>query len=353
MENNEYIDAREIKTSANAPKNVEYFRAPFARRVFACFLDAIIFLFVAVCCFLGFRGIATNSKTYKEKDNELLALKIDSSLYTYDSNNVVKDTISVLDSSPEHNALSRKVVASKTIDKFYEFAKERVDEKTYTVMVEDYNVFRLNSSMKINGQNMFLKNGDLIAENDELIASASGNGSPIYKEYYEKCYKKFIDDHLQGYLNTKIPGYLELNKYIVKTLILAEILPSFFVSFLLIYYLPGFIFRHGRSSFGKRLYKIGSVDGKCLSPTWVRYTAKTSLFLLELLLAIPSFGVTLLISFTMMVVSKNKQGFSDYVTGLTEVKLESNKIYMNYDEADLENINTHREPVKFTTKNFQ
>ena len=41
MENNEFIDAKDIETSANSPKNIEYIRAPFARRVFACFLDAI------------------------------------------------------------------------------------------------------------------------------------------------------------------------------------------------------------------------------------------------------------------------------------------------------------------------
>lgn len=352
MENNEFIDAKDIETSANSPKNIEYIRAPFPRRVFACFLDAIIFLFVALCCFLGCREIVTKSKTYQAKDNELTTLKVGSGLYSYDANNVLKDTIGILDTAPEHNAQSRKIAAEKEINTFFAFAKERVDEATYKVMMDDYDAFRTNSSMAINGTKMFVEIDGVIVENEELISTASGNGSPIYKEYYEKCYKKFIDDHLQGYLNTKIPGYLDLNKYIVKMLVLAEILPAFLVSFVITYYVPGFIFKRGRSTFGKRLYKVASIGPNCVSPSVLRYTARTGLFLLELILAFPSFGATLLISFTMMAVSKHKQGFPDYMTGINEVRTETNKIYMSIDEADLDNIETHKEAIKFTTKNF-
>lgn len=352
MEENEYIEEKKYESSIMTFKNIEYTKAPFARRAFACFLDAIIFLFVFLCCFLLTRKITIDNKNYKKNINELTEIKLASGLYDRDPNNVVTDTITILDKAPEHNPYSRKRAAANAIEKFYTFAKDySSSEEAYSKMVQDYKDFRLDPSMSVDGTPMFVVVDDEIVENEALISTASGKTSNIYKEYYEKCYKAFMDDYLQGCLNTKIPRYLELNKYIVKVLIVAEVLPAFVVSFVVVYYVPGLIFKHGRSSFGKRLYNIASVDANCLSPSLLRYTAKTALFLFELVLAFPSFGATLLISFSMMALSKQKQGFPDYVCQINEVKIENNKIYMSFDEADLDNVQTHKKAIDFKAQN--
>ena len=53
-----------------------------------------------------------------------------------------------------------------------------------------------------------------------------------------------------------------------------------------------------------------------------------------------------------MVFSKEKQGFPDYMLSLIEVDMSRTKIYLSYSEADLDKVNSHREPVDFHVPNF-
>ena len=49
----------------------------------------------------------------------------------------------------------------------------------------------------------------------------------------------------------------------------------------------------------------------------------------------------------MMVFTRRKQGFPDYMLGLTEIDANKQKIYFNKYEISLENATDHKEAVKF------
>ena len=74
--------------------------------------------------------------------------------------------------------------------------------------------------------------------------------------------------------------------------------------------------------------------------------------LIELRGAIPvaaSFGLPYIVSFSIMVFSKKKQGFPDYMLGLQEIDTSKSKIYNSMEEIQLDQITPHRKPVDFTS----
>ena len=102
----------------------------------------------------------------------------------------------------------------------------------------------------------------------------------------------------------------------------------------LTYLVPPLIFKRGRKTIGKLIYKIGLVDSKCLNVSTGRFLIRYCIFFLaEIVLSVFSFCVPLLISFSMMCFSKNKQGFPDYMLGINEVETGDNKIYYSMDEC--------------------
>ena len=132
-------------------------------------------------------------------------------------------------------------------------------------------------------------------------------------------------------------------------LIFGEILPAYCLSGILIYLLPTFIFRRGRKTFGKAIYHIGVVDSRVLNCSLPRSLAKFSIFYFgELILSLFSFGLPFLVSFSIMVFSKKKQGFPDYMLGLEEVDTSEMKIFNDLVEIKLNEITPHKKAVDFT-----
>ena len=355
----EIINPTEI-VSPDKKHEVIYYKPMFHRRVMANFLDILIFAFLLVSSFVLCRFIVSNTPDYQNNSAKLDQMRLDSGIYIKDNNDRVSDIITVLNSSTEYNSEYKKSKTSAAINKFLTYANSVCEDSDYQVIVKSYRDFRLSSSMvysnsesAYNGTPLFVTNeADEVVENPVLFETGAYVPN-IYGYYYSNAYSKYIDDYLQGYIVTKIPGYYELMKYFSMTLIFADILPAFVFSALITYYLPMIIFTRGRTTFGKALYKIGLVDSRVLSPTFARTTARFAIFFFaEMVLSLFTFGVPFLISFTMMLVTKHKKGFPDYMLGLTEIDMSRTKIYKSYDEADLDKINSYKEPVDFKVPNF-
>ena len=65
------------------------------------------------------------------------------------------------------------------------------------------------------------------------------------------------------------------------------------------------------------------------------------------LLSIITIGVPFIISTSMMLFTKKKQGFADYMLDLREIDTSTNKIYYSLEEINLSNIKPNHEPVDF------
>ena len=350
---NEIVSDSELATTGQKI-NVVYYRPKFTHRIFANLVDILIFVFLFISCFLGVREIIKITPTYKAKSEQLVQIKLDSGLYEYDDDNVLRDIISVLNYDKGQTAKSRVIRSKKAIDTFLSYAKSVATNERYEEIVKDYRDYRLSSDMVHNDIPMFVTNeADEVVENPALIESVESVSSQIYVTYYQKAYKPYIDDHLQAYLVIAIPHYKPIVSYQTNMLLWVNIFAVYCVTGLLVYLLPMLIFRRGRMTFGKLLYGIGLVDYNCLSPSLPRTLGRFAIFYFAILiLSLFTFGLPIIISFSLMVFSKNKQGFPDYMLRLVEVDGKRTKIYLSFQEVELEKTTPYKKPVDFKTRNF-
>ena len=345
--------------SPNKKREVIYYRPKFHRRVLANLIDIIIFAFIFSSLFVLNRFIVSQTNDFKQNTETLNNIKLSSGIYALDDNDQISDIVTILNNDTGQNNQYKKIKASQGIDTFLSYAKDVCEEQDYLEIKQNYDDFRMSDSLvytyedsSLNGTPLFvLDSENNIVENPVLFTP---NPAPtIYYYYYSNVYAKYIDNNVQGYLITKIPHYYNLMKYFSYMVIFADLLPAYLVSGILVFYIPTLCFRRNRYTLGKALYRIGLVDRRVLSPSFGRITARFAIFYFaELCLSIFTFGLPYLLSFSLMVFSKDKQGFPDYMLGLIEVDTSRTKIYKNYDEADLEHIDTHKDPVDFKVPNF-
>ena len=349
---NEIVSDSEVATNSQKI-DVLYYRPKLTHRVFANLVDILIFAFVFVSCFLGVREIIRATPSYKAKSQQLTQIKVDSGLYAYDDDNVLRDIVSVLNYDKGQSAKSIVNRSKKAIDNFLSYVQEVAPSK-YEEIVLDYRNFRLAEDMKYNNTPMFITNEENeVVENPVLTESVESISSPIYTEYYKKAYQPYIDNRLQAYLVISIPNYKPIITYQTNLLLWVNIFAVYCFTGFIVYLLPTLIFRRGRMTFGKALYGIGLVDANCLSPSLPRSIARFMIFYFAILiLSLFTFGLPIIISFSLMVFSKNKQGFPDYMLKLVEVDGRRTKIYLSFQEVELEKTMPYKKPIDFKPRSF-
>ena len=329
------IDGESKKSEG--PIEIVYTRAKFSRRIFANLVDLLIFALLAVCCFLTVRAIYCATPDYLEKESALTQMKLDSSLYVEDEGQIL-DVAGYLSASSELTAADKVSKAKRAIENFIDYAYRVEGAEVADEITSDYHDFFLDKQLL--GESYFILDGDELVENPDCIASK--------KQYFENVYTPFINEHCQGYLTTRFTGYLDLTKYISNVLLFVEVPISYCLSGILTYYVPTWIFRRGRKTFGKALYRIGTVDGRMLNPTWKRSLARFAIFYFAILIfSVFSFAIPAIISVTLMGFSKKRQGFADYLLDLQEVDTTNMQIFYSLSEAQVSGAETHRRPISF------
>ena len=322
--------------------DIKYRRPKFAHRVLANLIDLIIFAIVFVGSFVLTRYIVAQTPHFSQTMASVDSMRIESGMYYKRKDGTIVDVVSYLKSNSSMTNDAKVKFCENRIDEFFTFEQQHLSEKKYQKICDQYDTKRLEKTYTENSvvTHLFVTDEESnVVKNPELFVEG-------YKWVYRDYYQNYIDKYFQGYF-TSTPIYYDAVKILSNYLIWLEVPVSYVFSIILVYYVPTLFFRRGRRTLGKALYRIGSVDMRFLSPTFARNTAKWALFLLEMILGIASAGVIFILSFTMMVFSKNKQAFPDYVTGIQEIDISQNKIYFTYEEIELNNVETHKKAPDF------
>ena len=319
-----------------AVPEITYQRAKFWRRIFANLVDLLIFAVVAVFLFVGVRAIYMSTDKYQSKENRLTEMKLESSLYVEKDGEVV-DVAGAI-SSDSDTTSSKMNRAKAAIEDFIEYAYT-VEGKTVGDEIQNsYDEFRL--------QQEFLSQPYFVKDNEQVVVNPDCKAS--YTNYFENVYMPFINEYCQGYLTTRFEEYVDLTMYISRTLVFVEVPIAYCLAGILVYYVPTWIFRRGRMTFGKAIYKISTVDSRLLNPTWQRTLARFLIFYFGILiLSVLTFMVPAIISVTLMGFSKKKQGFADYLLDLQEIDTTNSTVFYNLEEALVSKLDNHKTPVEF------
>lgn len=320
---------------------IHYVTAKFHRRAFANLLDFLFFAGMFIGLFLGIRAIVMTLPSYQASENELISIRVDSGMYQKNASGRLYDVVSFLDAEENGFTGFAKMTESRAaIDKFIVYLNDTSGAEAAKKVQDDYDSYRLSPTLLYESVPYFVKDGEDIVRNPSCSANA--------ETYFYKAYAPFIDEHCQGYLITLVPRYLDLIHYESRVLFLGELLPAYAAAPLLTHLLPMMIFRRGRMTFGKALYRIGLVDSSLLVPKIGRTLARFAIFYFaEVLLSPFTFAIPLLVSASLMAFSKHKQGFPDYLLRLHEVDVTDDKIYFSREEIVTSGVGAYRKPVDF------
>ena len=329
-----YLKAQTVK--------INYNTARFHRRVLANLVDFALCALFFFSFFIGIRGIVTNIDPYKAREAELISIRLNSGMYMqYNDSGNLTDTVSFLsDSYNAYSGVAKVSLASEKIDTFIVYLDNNIGVEAGNKVRDSYRSFFLSDKMVYEGVPMFVDNAGKIERNKDCKASADVR--------FSKAYAPFIDEYCQGYLITLVPQYLDLVRFQSNVLIYGEILPAYLIAPLLAYLLPMMIFKRGRQTFGKWMYRIGTVNRELLIPSIPRTLARFAiLYFAEYCLAPFTFAIPFLVSASLMGFSKKHQGLPDYILGLHEVDLSQAKIYFTREEIALDGVSDAKKAPNF------
>ena len=350
---------------------VEYQLPKFHHKILAKFIDIILFVFIFIALFIASRKIVMSSGMYIHNDITYKTIEVESSLFVNTSKSYEKiyefgdDVQPIVTALPKNDGLNYKAIVSRchlAINEFLSYL-DPVNHQSVVEGKSEYNLKRLAVKGDVAGhENYFVKFSEYdkslpylrLSEDDDLIIPLNPSQADIpfypFQQYFENFYKAFIGDTLiDNYLVTNFPELKECMKNEGKYVAFIEFPSAYVTSAILVFFVPTLFFARGRKTLGRALYRIGYLDPKCYSPSFARNLLRFVIVsFAEIILPIFTFGLPLLISFTVMVVSKKKQNFPDYVLGLTEIDNSKQKIYYNKIDALSDKASIYKKAPDFT-----
>lgn len=310
-------------------KEIEYYRPKFTRKLAASFMDAFIFSLLSLLFVVISKAIGDVTPTYKQNSSELDTIKLDSGLFLEDNDGLVRDVVTIynLDTETNSSVVEKEVVNS--INNFFTYVDNNLSHELYESMIKEYDELRLDQKLIYSYEGktykLFIqKDGKVVKNNEVVIPSKS----------YISFYKNYIDNYALGYFHSKIDRVVTLEKYFSYVMAI-EVIVGVLVGSIINYYVFPLIFRRNRYTLGRLTYKIGLVNKDVLHVSFGQFTLRfLIIFFLEIALSFVTFGIPIIFSFTMSLVTKKKQYFHDYLLGIEEVDLQDNQVYYSKDEVN-------------------
>ena len=310
-------------------KEIEYYRPKFTRKLAASFMDAFIFSLLSLLFVVISKAIGDVTPTYKQNSSELDTIKLDSGLFLEDNDGLVRDIVTIynLDTETNSSVVEKEVVNS--INNFFTYVDNNLSNELYESMIKEFDELRLDQkliySYEGNTYKLFIQKDGKVVKNNEIV---------IPSKSYISFYKDYIDNYALGYFHSKIDRVVTLEKYFSYVMAI-EVIVGVLVGSIINYYVFPLIFRRNRYTLGRLTYKIGLVNKDVLHVSFGQFTLRfLIIFFLEIALSFVTFGIPIIFSFTMSLVTKKKQYFHDYLLGIEEVDLQDNQVYYSKDEVN-------------------
>ena len=182
--------------------------------------------------------------------------------------------------------------------------------------------------------------GSSLVFDEGKIPLIKQTGAGKMTDYLDYFYKPFLSRCPNSLV--LIPGYYETTLEL-STIMLSILIPvPVLLGLILTYYVPGLIFRRGRKSIGKLLFKIGIIDKTNLSPKFWRYTLRSLIIVLECALFVPA-----VISLTIMVFTRKGSTIHDLILKMNLVSTRGTKVYLDGVDALLGTAKVENRHIEF------
>ena len=301
---------------------VEYAKAKLTSRWLAAIIDFALFFVLAAILYGCTYWVTSSIPAYNSQVELRNQLQEESGIYS-DGTTLISTTVTeddTLSTYEQKNYLSNIIDAFYLNDTFFEYDTyvEELDE-TYTSYYIAYQA-RKAEAVDEYGNNIFVSdNGILYYEGGYL--------SDVFLEFYVSE----IETYCVNYLVVNA-DYLSATQLVFNTSV-AELVITMAISFFLAYMVPPLIFKRGRQSLGMKITKTSLISAEALNVTTGKYWLRSLwLFLFGFVLDVIAFLIPLIVSVSMMHLSKRNQDFFDYISNTYVVDTSTQDVYLDYAE---------------------
>ncbi len=295
---------------------VTFTKAKFSSRVFSFMVDLFLMIVTALGLVIGFRYLFGGMPFYQNASNKIKEIEMASHLYYKDEKG---DTTILCDHyKPENEEQCEQYnpQLNQALSDFYRdsfFFNQSDSESGYTLYIKQ----RMDTGLFIYTDDSHTD----VAPKDDVKAS----------ELYQ-TYTSLMKHQAVSYIAQNV-DYINSARTLNLTFIFLILVLPISISVIIYEFIIPLIFKRGRKTIGKYLFKLGVVDQKGLSPSFARFFARFILFyLVEIMLSIVAFLIPFIVSVSMFFFTKNNQTFHDYIAGTYVVNCESSRIFMNKEE---------------------
>ena len=351
-------EALEVIPSNENSISIVYERPPLHKRVFANFIDILLLVLMFIGFFSLFSFVTRQFPSYQHADETVAHYREESGLFRYSEARKTWENISTwLDNNNEDSDGQKNLKCEKAIDDFIAYVGDKLgyDGDEYKLISDDYDACRLSPNLKYENLPLFVEHEYWDEETSSYVTEIIKNpelhldthpGLETY--FYEHFYREYTLVSCGGMMIKFFPEYRNNLQTMSNLLFFFELpMTALFAGFT-VYLLPTFFFRRNRMTIGKFSMQIGTVDKQYLAVSFGRNLARWSIFYFGVvILSFFTFGVPMIISFSMMAFSKQRQGFQDYLLGINEVDVNRQKIYYTKYEVALDHAKNHKQPINF------
>lgn len=310
--------------SQNKKEEVEYLKAPFGKRLVMIVLEVFFLLFGTLGFLFVSRLIVEASPAYNDAFDTYIRISKESGLYVCDDS-----TDNNLVTLPEYYADKTFEEQNQLIDdalvNFYsnpQYFSQDPTNDGYGQYVYSMDKYGSHSVEKETGVKYFLLDSD-----NNPVRNPS-----LSEEEMNKFYLSAYDRGVNRIENA--PGYIEARNLLTIYINLILIPVSITLSFLVFEFLIPLIFgRRGWQNIGMKIMNLSLLSPNALSPKFSVFLRRQAFQLvLEILLSLVSFGIPLIISFSMMAIRKDGLCLHDYLALTYMVDSSEKSVYTSYSE---------------------
>ncbi len=297
----------------NETVEVEYIKPKLYKRWFSSIIDFMLVALFGIIFYALSSLLTQHIPSYTSMVNERTAIQNSTPLYDGSSNLII---LSVEKSSDTYT--QKKTTLNNVIEEFYKDTSFFGDDLTYY------------SSYQERKKNATNKSGSNLFELDEKTNTYVEKSDILDEDYYNFYYKE-IENYSVSYL-TNNARYKELTNTIFIIFVVC-LFVGMTISFFIFYLAIPLFLKRGHKTVGMYLFKISYISVDALNLTIKQYLIRFILeFFIGYLLSILTFGLPLLVSITMMHLSKTGQDFFDYITNTYVVDTAKKDVYLDYSE---------------------
>jgi uncharacterized RDD family membrane protein YckC len=307
---------------------VTYEKASYNHRIFAFLIDLAVTFILGSLIAWGFYSMMPNFPFYQSASETYDNLQLESGLYVQNG------------------------AAISKIDKYYEStAKDEANAHYESALVSFYQnkmFFSDPSAGSALYREQKVGAKALVDSKGETYWVVNTNGDVVRKEgitdeALNAFYVSALEDHAYAYLTNNV-DYVNASRTLtwsgLISIPIALNITLVFVSLVI-----PLCFSRGKKTLGKMIFHLAVLNVHACSVSWGHYLLRfLFLLLIEVDLSLVSFGIPLIVSFSMFVFSKRGQSLHDYVCNTYVVDSSTQSIYINQHEyedamAQIEHVN--------------